>query len=213
MCRFTHAESADMCEPTPCTGESVAPMEWNYKREKKASAADIADVIHDSVTIEDALRVYCPGIEVKHHRCPCPIHNGRDYNFSFTDNGFKCFVCNASGDVISLVKEVCELSTRVEAMQKICEDFRLPVDFHAGLTHEVSAKVNQIREEAERKRRVKEEWEARYQNTLNEWIELDKVVLNTPWDSEENIRKICEAKEKKARVGYELDIILASEPR
>ena len=188
-------------------------MEWNYKREKKASAADIADVIHDSVTIEDALHMYCPGIEVKHHRCPCPIHNGRDYNFSFTDNGFKCFVCNASGDVISLVKEVCELSTRGEAMQKICEDFRLPVDFHAGLTHEVSAKVNQIREEAERKRREKEEWEARYQNTLNEWIELDKVVLNTPWDSEENIRKICEAKEKKARVGYELDTILASEPR
>ena len=51
------------------------------------------------------------------------------------------------------------------------------------------------------------------QNMINEWIELDKVVLNTPWDSEENIRKICEAKEKKARVGYELDIILAQEPR
>lgn len=188
-------------------------MDWNYKREKKASAADIADVIHDSVTIQDALSLYCPGTEIKHHRCPCPIHNGRDYNFSFTDHGYKCFVCNASGDVISLVKEICELSTRGEAMQKICEDFRLPVDFHAGLTHEVSAKVNQIREEAERKRREKEEWEARYQNTLNEWIELDKVVLNTPWDSEENIRKICEAKEKRARVGYELDIILAQEPR
>jgi len=188
-------------------------MDWNYKREKKASAADIAEVIHDSVTIEDALHMYCPGVELKHHRCPCPIHNGKDYNFSYNAKGYKCFVCGASGDVISLVKEVCGLSTRGAAMQKICEDFRLPVGFNAGLTPEASKKVNKLREEAERKRREKEEWEARYQNAFNEWIELDKVVLNTPWDSEENIRKICEAKEKRARVGYQLDLILSQEPR
>lgn len=190
-------------------------MNWSdsYKREQHISWEDLAITIRDSVSVEDAIAYYAPHIQRKGKRCQCPIHNGDGMNFSFTDHGYKCFVCNASGDVISLVKEVCELSTRWEAMQKICEDFRLPVDFHAGLTHEVSAKVNRIREEAERKRREREEWEARYQNTLNEWIELDKVVLNTPWDSEENIRKICEAKEKKARVGYELDIILASEPR
>ena len=188
-------------------------MEWNYKREKKASAADIADVIHDSVTIEDALRVYCPGIDVKHHRCPCPIHNGKDYNFSYNNHGYKCFVCNASGDVISLVKEVCELSTRGEAMKKICDDFRLSVDFNAPISAETSSKVNRIREEAERKRMEREEWEARYQNTLNEWIELDKTIMNTPWYSEENIEKVCKAKEERARVGYKLDLILAQEPR
>ena len=188
-------------------------MDWNYRREKKASAADVAEVIRNSVTIQDALNMYCPGIEVKHHRCPCPIHNGKDYNFSFTDHGYKCFVCNASGDVISLVKEVCELSTRVEAMKKICDDFRLSVDFNAPISAETSAKVNRIREESERKRRAREEWESRYQHTLNEWIELDKVVLNTPWDSEENINRILEAKAKRDQVGYQLDTILDQEPR
>lgn len=188
-------------------------MDWGYKRERHASLDEIAEVIHASVTIRDALDVYCPGLEIRHHRCPCPIHSGKDYNFSFTDRGFKCFVCNASGDVITLVKEVCELSTRVEAMKRICADFRLPVDFYAEISPEVSTKVNKLREEAERKRREKAEWEAQYQKTLDEWIELDKVVMNTPWDSEENIAKVCKAKEDRARVGYQLDLILAQEPR
>ena len=188
-------------------------MDWNYKREKRASAEDVADIIRDTVTVADALAVYRPDLQPRHNRCPCPIHQGKDYNFSFGDRWFKCFVCGESGDVISLVKEVCELSTRADAMKKICEDFRLGVDFHAELSQETCAKVNQARAEAERKRREKAEWEDRYQNTLNEWIELDKIVMNTPWDSEENIQKVCEAKEKRARVGYQLDIILAHEPR
>ena len=79
---------------------------WNYKRELSAKIEDIAETIHASVTIEEALRLYCPGTEIRHHRCPCPIHNGKDYNFSFTENGYRCFVCGASGDVISLVKDV-----------------------------------------------------------------------------------------------------------
>ena len=186
---------------------------WEYKREKTATADDVADIIHSSVTIADALRVYRPDLEPKHHRCPCPIHNGKDYNFSFGDNWFRCFVCNESGDVITLVKEICELSTRADAMKKICDDFRLGVDFHASISPEVSKKVNQARIEAERKRAEKEAWEAKYQAALNEWIELDKIIINTPWDSEENIQKVCEAKEKRARVGYQLDLILSKEPR
>lgn len=187
--------------------------QWGYKRERKATAEEVAETIHASVTIQDALSLYCPGTEVKHRRCPCPIHNGKDYNFSFTERGYKCFVCGASGDVISLVKEVCELSTRGEAMQKICDDFRLPVDFHAEISPEVSAKVNQIREEAERKRREKEEWEEKYHQALDEWIALDRIINETEWNSEENIRKVCEAKEKRARVGFQLDLILSQEPR
>ena len=165
-------------------------MDWGYKRERHASLDEIAEVIHASVTIRDALDVYCPGLEIRHHRCPCPIHSGEDYNFSFTDRGFKCFVCNASGDVI-----------------------HLPVDFYAEISPEVSTKVNKLREEAEQKRREKSEWEEKYNKALDEWIELDKIVMDTPWDSEENIAKVCKAKEDRARVGYQLDLILAQEPR
>ena len=187
--------------------------DWGYKRNRTATAEEIADTIHAGVTIQDALRLYCPSTEIRHHRCPCPIHNGKDLNFSFTDQGYRCFVCGASGDVINLVKDVLGYSTRSAAMQRICEDFHLPVAFNAPLNAETSEKVKRLREEAERKRREKEEWEEKYHKALDEWIELDKVVINTPWDSEENIRRIVEAKEKRARAGYHLDLILAQEPR
>lgn len=190
-------------------------MNWNeaYKRERKMEWRDVALAIHDSVSPEQALRFYRPDLDIRHNRCPCPIHNGKDYNFSLTDSGYKCFVCGASGDVIALVKEICELSTRADAMKKINQDFNLRLPLGGEISATQSAELARKREEAERKRREKAEWEERYQNTLNEWIELDKIIINTPWDSEENIQKVCEVKEKRARVGYRLDIILAHEPR
>ena len=186
---------------------------WDYKREVAATVSDIAEVIHASVSIADALSVYCPHLTPRHNRCPCPIHNGTDYNFTFNEHFFKCFVCNESGDVVSLVKGVCELPTRLDAMKRICDDFHLPVNFRTTITHEVSAKVNQARQESERKRKAREEWEEEYHRILDQWIELDKLVDSIPWDSEENIARLCKAKEEKAKVGYMLDEISSKEPR
>lgn len=202
-----------MSRPIPCTEVLAVSTEWNYKREQKASVEDVAEVIHSSVTILDALHVYCSHLQPRRNRCPCPIHNGDDYNFSFNDRFYKCFVCGASGDVISLVKDVCDLKTRVDAMKLLCDDFHLPVNFHATITKEVSEKVRIAREESERKKREKESWEERYQRTLNDWIALDKIIIETPWNSEENIAKVCKAKEERARIGYKLDLICSEEPR
>lgn len=188
-------------------------IDWGYKRERLATIDEIAECIRTNVTIEDALNIYAPGVNIRHRRCPCPIHNGKDNNFSFTETGFKCFVCGESGDVISLVKGICELPTRLDAMRKICEDFNLGVNFHTPISQEVSTKVNQRRAEIERKRKEREAWEEKYNKALDEWIALDRVVTETPWDSEENIAKVCRAKEERARVGYQLDLILANEPR
>lgn len=188
-------------------------MEWEYKAERLPTIEDIAEVIHSGVTIEDALSTYCPSIPRRGHRCPCPIHNGKDFNFSYTDHHFKCFVCNSSGDVISLVKEVCELSTRLEAMKRICSDFRLGVDFRANIPPEVSVKVNKARAEAEAKRKAREEWEEKYARVMDEWVAEDLTVLHTPPDSNENIAKICQAKQRREWLGYRLDQLLLNEPR
>lgn len=190
-------------------------MEWAkaYKPERRARLEDVADVIHSSVTMEDVLSTYSPSTPRRGHRCPCPIHNGKDYNFSYTENGYKCFVCNASGDVISFVKEVCELSTRLEAIKRICQDFHLGVDFHAPITPQISTKVSKIREEAEAKRKAQEEWERKYHELYDAWIELDKVVMGTAPDTEENMAKLYLAKQKRDWVSYELDIHLTNEPR
>lgn len=190
-----------------------------FKREdtKETDWGLIADEVRYKVTIQDALAMYCPTLTIRNRRCPCPIHNGKDLNFSFTDNLFKCFVCGESGDVITLVKDVLGLSTRADAIRKIGEDFNLwlNLNFHADFSQKDSAKVKELerlRAERERKEREEAEWLERYHTVLDEWIELDNVIRDTPWDSEENIMKVCHAKEKRAQIGYQLDLILASEP-
>ena len=87
-------------------------MDWNkeYHPERRVSWEDVAETIRETVTMDDVLSVYAPSTPRKGRRCPCPIHNGKDYNFSYTDKGYKCFVCNSSGDVITFIKEVCELA-------------------------------------------------------------------------------------------------------
>ena len=190
-------------------------MDWRteYKPERRADIADIAQAIRDSVTVEQALAYYFPGTPRRNHRCPCPLHNGTDFNFSYTDHGYKCFVCGASGDVVALVKESCDLSTRAEAMRKISQDFNLGLYLDAPLAPEVSAKVKKAREEAERKANEREEWEQEYFSALDAWIEQDLIVCHTPLDSEENIVKVCKARERRAIVGDRLDTIMAQEPR
>lgn len=49
------------------------------------------------------------GIKVNRDgRCQCPLHNGKDRNFSINrkKNLWRCFVCGKGGDVIALVKEI-----------------------------------------------------------------------------------------------------------
>ena len=134
-------------------------MNWNeaYKRERKMEWRDVALAIHDSVSPEQALRFYRPDLDIRHNRCPCPIHNGKDYNFSLTDSGYKCFVCGASGDVIALVKEICELSTRADAMKKINLDFNLRLPINSEITQQQNEELRKRREKAEAKRKAKEE--------------------------------------------------------
>ena len=98
-------------------------------------------------------------------------------------------------------------------MQKICSDFDVGVYFRAPISDKVSAMVNEVRAEHERKKREQEEWERKYHEKLDQWIELDKIVMRTPWDTKENIRIACKAKQDRARVGYELDEIMSQNPR
>ena len=100
-------------------------MNWSetYKPVRMASWDDIADSIRQTVTMGEAVAMYAPDPPPKGRRIPCPIHNGKDYNLSFTDNRFRCFVCNEGGDVIAFVRSVCGLNNRKEAMIKINEDY------------------------------------------------------------------------------------------
>ena len=120
MYRSTHAESVGITKKPSGLGVSNVSTIAN-----RASWEDISNAIRESLTMEDVLEFYCPSTPRQHHRCPCPIHNGKDYNFSYIDKGYKCFSCGAKGDVITFVQTICEYEYRSDAMRRINSDFRL----------------------------------------------------------------------------------------
>lgn len=184
-------------------------MDWNkaYSPERRASWEDIANTIRATVTMEDVLSVYAPSTPRRGRRCPCPIHNGKDYNFSFTENSYKCFVCNSSGDVITFVKEACELSTRVDAMREIVKDFRLGIDIGETITHEQDSTLRAMRAAAEKKKREHDEWYEKYHTLLDEWCALDRMLPESKSPAE-----IARIRRRMAELDYEI-YSLPPEPR
>jgi DNA primase len=87
-----------------------------------------ADIIKSAVTVPMALNMYGYGSD--RTRIPCPIHNGKDANFSIRDDHWHCFVCGEGGDVITLVMKLFNLPFRA-ACERLNADFRLGIDLHA----------------------------------------------------------------------------------
>ena len=174
-------------------------MDWKYQREKKIDWDDIAQLIHDSVSMDDCVRTYLPGVTPHHHRIPCPIHNGRDDNFSYTRYGYKCFVCGASGDVISFVKAVQGYATRTDAMRRISTDFNLGVDFGADFSPVISTKVQAIREKNAKRQAEIDAWEKQYNALTEAWCLLDNEsrVETDPWE-------LARIRESMVRIEYDL---------
>lgn len=189
-------------------------MDWTtaYKPERRANISDIAQAIRDSVTVEAALAYYFPGTPRRHHRCPCPLHCGTDYNFSYTDHGYKCFVCGASGDVVSLVKEACELSTRADAMKRISADFNLGFFSDAPLDPQISAKIRKAREDAQKEENARKAWENAYHEALDEWVDLDRKTREISTETDDGVAELCATREKLAIASYRLDEIMAQRP-
>ena len=185
-------------------------MDWSkgYKRESKASWDNIAEAIHDTVTMGEIVKVYAPSPPPRHNRIPCPFHNGKDYNLSFMPHGYKCFVCGATGDAIAFVKDLLGLSTRADAMRRINQDLglRLPLDGEVDARFSETA-INR-RKEAQERERIRQEWWAQYHALMDEWIECDKVKRTAEPMSDE----WCNAVKRLEYIGYLLDG-LPPEPR
>ena len=176
-------------------------MQWAFKEERQADWSDIAAAIHESVTMQDVLHTYAPHIHTRNRRCPCPFHNGRDYNFSFTRSGYKCFVCGASGDVISFVKEIQGCPTRSDAMKRINADLRLNLPIDGNVSAELSADLAKRRAEREKRDKAEAAWWDRYHELLDEWICLDTAKRTADPTSVE----YADAVKRIDRVGYLLD--------
>lgn len=64
-----------------------------------------AQTIKDSVSAVDVGNAI--GLEIRHGRCQCPFHGGKDYNCVLYrgNRGWYCHVCKAGGDVLSFARQ------------------------------------------------------------------------------------------------------------
>ena len=185
-------------------------MDWKtgYKPERKIDLADVAQIIRDTVTMEDVLDLYAPEIPRRNHRCPCPFHNGKDFNMSYSKTGFKCFVCGADGDVIGFVKDIRDMSTRSDAMKLINQDLHLGIPIGRDITVEQNSEIAKRRKAAQEKQKAISAWWDKYHTLLDEWIQCDKTIMAADPLSNE----WCSAVKRKEILGYQLDN-LPEEPR
>lgn len=137
-----------------------------------------AEIIKARVTMQDVVGGYFPHPPPRHGRIPCPIHGGKNYNLSFRDKVFKCYVCGEGGDVIRFVSKCFGLNFQ-EAIHKISRDFGLGLD-NGKLGR---PDIERLQNEAERRRKEQEQQqaerdaaEARYHAALDRWVAADRAL-------------------------------------
>lgn len=153
-------------------------MDWSktYRPEKRVTVEDVAEHIRDTVKMIHVIDLYYPELRPRHNRIPCPLHDGKDYNFSFGDSWYKCFVCGGAGDVISFVKETQHLATRYDAMKRLNQDLGLHLPLGGDVDAGFSAEAERKRKLAQEQERIAREWEEEYHRLLDEWIKADKTI-------------------------------------
>lgn len=83
---------------------------------------------------EHVAQIYGLKINPRTHRAVCPFHthgSNPDENLSFHGEGFRCFVCGASGSSLDYVQQLFGLSTITDAARRLDADLHLGV-FDAG---------------------------------------------------------------------------------
>lgn len=116
-----------------------------------------AELIKQSVSMEDVVGLLLPTCRIRHHRIPCPVHGGKGSNMRIYKDSYYCFVCHAAGDVIRFVMDLCSLSF-MDACKYIDEQFCLGI-FNSSMT------------DAERKRIEAEQKRKRTERMVSEWCE------------------------------------------
>lgn len=87
-------------------------------------------------------------------RIPCPLHNGKDNNFSYKQGYFKCFVCGEHGSVIDFVMKLFGISYPQAII-------RLDADFNLGITGEKPMPAQQSKAFLERQEAQRQEAQRR----------------------------------------------------
>lgn len=162
------------------------------------SLALAAQKIKDSVSALDV--GHAMGLEIRHGRCQCPIHGGKDFNCVLYkgNRGYYCHVCKSGGDVISFVQRYYNMSFK-DSAKWFNDTFHLGMDIDSPLSPETVKQADFARKQREEERAFME-WKERMQFDLA--LTADRIVemleeqrdKNAPADPDgEWSEKFCEA--------------------
>lgn len=125
------------------------------------------------VCLPDVVARYVPGCSPRNGRIPCPVHGGKNYNFSYDENVYHCFVCGCKGDLVRLTQDIFGLDI-MGAIRKIDGDFglNLPIDRKRTLREMRDERriVAQKQREREEKAAAEKAEQERY------WAILEKII-------------------------------------
>jgi len=168
----------------------------------------VTNLIYDMVSMHDVLnRYHRTG---KRGRVDCPIHNGKDNNFCYTDKVYHCWVCGAKGNVIDFVMTLFRLPY-IDACRKLNEDFNLNIPIDGKINYEQRREMNirlaNMRTERYNEIRQKEAEDKRYNALMDEYVRLDLIREGlAPKTPDEPINELyAEAMQKLPFIEYRLD--------
>jgi hypothetical protein len=144
---------------------------------------NIFEVIRENVTARECAERY--GFDFRRGRINCPFHGGANFNLSFKGGGFTCFVCQESGDSISFVSKLFNL-TPLEAVKRINTDFRLALP----LEKQSKAEMKRQREKTQKREGLKnyisefEKWVDGAYKTFAELNNLHRAETYRQWDAQ-----------------------------
>lgn len=143
----------------------------------------IAEEIKSSLATEDVLRYY--GFTINRSRkMYCPFHADTKHPSMHIypgSDGYHCFTCGASGDVISFVRAYFGLGFK-EAVEKLNADFSLGYPIGEKMTMRQKHKFDRIMAERERSIKTREENKNRLEREFwakfDAWKQIDDTITD-----------------------------------
>lgn len=132
----------------------------------------IAEQIYELVTIPDVLKMYGYGLG-RNRRIPCPLHDGKDANFAYTDTVYHCWTCGVKGNVIGLVMQLFRISFG-QAITRINYDFNLRLAVKKPSYRQRIQRQGKVAQKATQ-RAEKQRLDREYIAAVDEYRELLKV--------------------------------------
>lgn len=126
--------------------------------------------VGDRIKMRDVISLYVTRTDKEAGRIPCPFHNGKDRNLSYSPDLWQCWVCGEKGNTITFVAKLFGLSN-IDALRKIDEDFGLGI-----VGKHVSLKTKRKIEAARTQRAKESREEERYRKCCEELHDINEYL-------------------------------------